>query len=555
MAESKKASELIREKTGVDQADYALMEHNARRYAMTDAEVEEAVLKQLIHHPKVEEVMKNGTVGLKMLIDQNTPIEFGKSKTFNARNVLAAVGAPFEDDGRYETPEEKLVALYRTNPGQIRNAVYRDKDFGDWGSQNLDKLVYAAANYKKPKPEVGAGHTVAGTFFYPRSLEAMEAGRSPSAKDIIGDVGEDILMAIPVGAGAAALASKLPRAAKAAAIIGSNFAVPSVTEIYDANVYNPDENLDRSVGQWVDPITGGVTNIVAPYIGGRLVGRGSRMLGLHPSQRGVNIPSGGSQDAKAIVDGWLKKGSYGIPTVDEQRMTRDFLLDDYMFRKEGDKAYDAALAGADAFDHGIINEATQKAAEQTAKYAEEGAMLAKKGEVAAGFMHAGDDVEEALRKTSALSDDVINELFHRIKVNDGKMTKRDLLTAIGESFIVNRYGSQRHADAGLSMIGSFIPQSVDFDPSEKLDELRDERKKNAESNYRRSMAAKVLTDIDMAPQSEQSDADVKWLSEIYANPSIVTGKGIGGTAEFKNWWNTRGVMLFGNYNAFPGIKK
>ena len=85
--------------------------------------------------------------------------------------------------------------------------------------------------------------------------------------------------------------------------------------------------------------------------------------------------------------------------------------------------------------------------------------------------------------------------------------------------------------------------------------MRDERKKNAESNYRRSMAAKVLTDIDMAPQSEQSDADVKWLSEIYANPSIVTGKGIGGTAEFKNWWNTRGVMLFGKYNAFPGIKK
>lgn len=581
MADTNKASEIIRAATGVDQADYLLMEQNARRYAMTDAEVEEDVLKQLMHHPKVESAMRNGTVGLKMLIDQHTPVESGKSKTFNAKNVLAAVDAPFENDGRYKTAEEKLVSLYKSNPNKIRNAVYRDKDFGDWGSQNLDKLIYAAENYKKPQPKVGMGNKVAGTIFYPRSLEAMEAGRTPGAKDILGDVGEDILMAIPVGAGAAALASKAPRAVKAAQIMAAvtaNSMVPLASETYDANVYNPEENLDRSVFQPADVVTGGVTNIVAPYIGGRLLNRGSRMLGLHPMREVVEgaVPRGGSAEAKKVVDSWLSNHNFVMPDKEQQdaiwRETWKRLSES---RKRQPDYKQAAQANFD-YISGKINESTKKGHENAIKNSNEFSDMHARAKIAAGFFKGDSRYAMAMAKNGKLSekefkeiyadaigkatkigDDEANELLHRMALNDAPthIKGSEILKDAAESFGFNRYGSQRHADAGLSMIGSFLPESMDIDPGEKLNDWRDERKKTAKNNYRRGIAAQVLTDIDMAPQGEQSDVDAKWLGEIYANPNIVTGEGIGGTAEFKNWWNTRGVILLGGSGAFPGIKK
>ena len=77
MAETRKASEILRDTLGISPNQYNLWEFNARRYAMTDAEVEEAILKQIEHSPEMDSARKNGITGLKMFLDSATPIETG----------------------------------------------------------------------------------------------------------------------------------------------------------------------------------------------------------------------------------------------------------------------------------------------------------------------------------------------------------------------------------------------------------------------------------------------------------------------------------------------
>lgn len=579
MAETRKASEILRDTLGISPNQYNLWEFNARRYAMTDAEVEEAILKQIEHSPEMDSARKNGITGLKMFLDSATPIETGKTKTFSAKNVLEAIGAPYNAKNKeYDSPEAKLVALYKSNPNKVYNAVYRDKDFGAWGAYNLDKLVNAAANYKKPKPEISMPNKIAGSMFYPRALEAMEAGNSPSAKDIIGDVGEDLLMAIPVGAGAAALVSKLPRAVKAAQVagaLGANSMVPLIAETYDANAYKPEENLDRSVFQPSDVILGAATNTVAPYVAGRMMSRGSRMLGVRPlRETAENLPAGGSEEAKKVVNNWIDGNKFVAPSKEMRGSTQMETWRQQATTRKANPEYRLASEAERAYRGGNVNEANKKGFETAQKHAAAFKKQDERSKIAAGFMQADPRYVEAMQKRGKLTDlefkqiyadamdkamkigdDEANELLRRIALNDNPpgVKKSDVAKAALESFLVNRYGNQKHANLGLGMVDNIV-ENFGVVPSEELEEYRDKRKKDARNSYRGGIAAQVLADMDMAPRYEQSDVDAKWLGEIYANPAIVGGEGIGSTAEFKNWWNTRGIKLLGGYGSFPGTK-
>ena len=565
---TKKASEILRDTLGIPQSDYAMMQFNARRYGMTDAEVEDAVLKMINASDSMKAAMAGGTKGRREFLLSKLPTEFGKTKTFNAKNVLEAIGAPFEKGGPYETPEEKLVALYRENPNLVRNRVIMNKEFGEIGGANLDKLVYAAQNYRKPKVELSWPNKIAGTVFYPRSLEAMKAGRTPGAKDIIGDVGEDLLMALPVGAGAAAAAAKLPRAAQVLAAIGANSMVPLISETYDASVYTPEENLDRSVFQGVDVATGAITNVVAPYMAGRVMGRGSRMLGTHtkPSTVLEGIPAGGSDEAKKVVDAWLENGSFRIPSKTNQNAARLNTWERNAMTAKSQPAYHMAAQGYNDYENGIINEATQKARADLLKFKEGSKALDDRARVAAGFMEAGKGYEDAIDMAVKLDDDVFNELFHRISVANAANKSRgekvtEFLKASGGSFLSNRYGNQKHSDAGLAMLSNLF-QAVDpeLNLADKVQEIRDEQMKEAKDNYRKKIAGEVLAGgIGQAAMGSLGDPqaieDAGWLSKIANNPGIVRGEGEGATDKFKNWWNSRGVVLLGQSGAFPGIKE
>lgn len=561
---TKKASEILRDSLRIPQKEYDLMQFNARRYGMTDAEVEDAVLRMINASDSMKQAMKEGSEGYKQFLLSQLPTEFGKTKTFNAKNVLEAIGSPFEKGGNYKTAEEKLISLYRSNPNMVRNRVAMNKDFGWIGADNLDKLVFAAQNRKEQKPEIGWGNKIAGTILYPRSLEAMKEGRSPSWKDVVGDIGEDALMAIPVGAGAAAAAAKLPRAAQVLAAIGANSMVPLLSETYDANVYDPSENLDRSVFQGTDVLTGATTNIVAPYMAGRIIGRGSRMLGTNGASKAVRegIPAGGSEEAKKVIDGWLDNGTFVLPNKTEQDAIRRETWKRMSETKKRQPDYQQAKAADAEFRDGVINEATKKGHENILKFKDATQNLDERAKVAAGFMKAGDKYEDAIDKATKLSEDELNELFHRMALNEVADNRaKDLGKAALESFLVNRYGNQKNANAGLAMLSNLgAAIDDDFDLVEMVGDYRDKQAKDAKDAYRSGIAGQILAGgLGQAATgslaSPQDTEDAKWLSKIATDPSIVRGAGEGASTEFKNWWNTRGIVLLGKSGAFPGIKE
>jgi hypothetical protein len=561
---AKKASEILRDSLRIPQKEYDLMQFNARRYGMTDAEVEDAVLRMINASDSMKQAMKEGSEGYKQFLLSQLPTEFGKTKTFNAKNVLEAIGSPFEKGGNYKTAEEKLISLYRSNPNMVRNRVAMNKDFGWIGADNLDKLVFAAQNRKEQKPEIGWGNKIAGTFFYPRSLEAMQEGRSPSWKDVVGDIGENVLMAMPVGAGAAAAAAKLPKAAQVLAAIGANSMVPLISETYDASVYDPSENLDRSVFQGADVATGATTNIVAPYMAHRIIGRGGSMLGIRGASKAARegIPAGGSEEAKKVIDGWLDNGTFVLPNKTEQDAIRRETWKRMSETKKRQPDYQQAKAADAEFRDGVINEATKKGHENILKFKDATQNLDERAKVAAGFMKAGDKYEDAIDKATKLSDDELSELFHRMALNDAAHNKlKDYLGAGGASWLVNRYGNQKNADAGLAMLTNLVAAvDEDINLAEKLGDYRDEQAKAAKDEYRSGIAGKILAGgLGKASMgslaSPQDTEDAKWLGKIATDPSIVRGAGEGSSTEFKNWWNTRGIVLLGKSGAFPGIKE
>ena len=97
------------------------------------------------------------------------------------------------------------------------------------------------------------------TLFGPRQQEAIARGEDPSWQDYVGDVGEGLLYAAPVGR----FAKPVSTFKKLAYTGLSNALVPHVSEAYDALAYD-DPNNPRGEYSEVDALTGTGVNLVAP---------------------------------------------------------------------------------------------------------------------------------------------------------------------------------------------------------------------------------------------------------------------------------------------------
>lgn len=187
--------------------------------------------------------------------------------------------------------------------------------YGPEAMNRADKVMKQAyADKQQSKPKVGKAAQVLGTIFAPRSLEAWKAGKDASWKDIALDAGENLLMALPI-AGAAGVGAKALRLGKAGRIIGASLAgaaVPHTMEAIDAVSYNPEENLDRSVYNESDALLGTATNIGAPFILGRTVGRLGQFLGN--KKAGTEGAKGLSEATLETLDNLVEKGEWVKPT-------------------------------------------------------------------------------------------------------------------------------------------------------------------------------------------------------------------------------------------------
>lgn len=154
------------------------------------------------------------------------------------------------------------------------------------------------------------------SVFGPRQQEAIASGEDPTAKDYIGDIGEQLAYMAPVGriAGPAAkIAAKISpvasKAASAIASIGSNAIVPTASEIYDTVVYD-DVNNPRSEFSIVDDLFGTGVNIAGPF--------GIRMLGNRV---------GRILDSKAIAKRWgeLAEGKSADDVINAAEAERELI--------------------------------------------------------------------------------------------------------------------------------------------------------------------------------------------------------------------------------------
>lgn len=98
------------------------------------------------------------------------------------------------------------------------------------------------------------------TLFGRRQQEAIARGEEPSGWDIGGDVGEGLLYAAPLGR----IAQPISIPAKMAYSGITAAAVPHITELYDAAVYD-DKNNPRSEYSEADALVGTGVNLVAPF--------------------------------------------------------------------------------------------------------------------------------------------------------------------------------------------------------------------------------------------------------------------------------------------------
>lgn len=547
MADTRKPSKVLADTLGISGNDYSLMQFNARRYERTDAGVEDHILKQIFDRPEAKEFLENENADpdKKEFVYKSMPGEFGKTKVFNAANVLRAIGAEVPKKDDRESAEEKLVRLYDENPNFVKNRVKMDKDFGDFAADNLPMLVESAREYKATKPELSWPNKIAGSIFYPRSLESMREGRDVQAEDIAGDIAENVLMALPIGWAAGGL--KAGRAAKVLAGLGGAFAVPLATEGLDAAMYSPDENLDRSVFQPTDVAFGGATNIAAPFMGSRALGRlGRWTYGGNPLAK--QVAKEGSPEAKMIVNDWLHEGKFKMPTKAEQDAARYKFIEADAQKKAFDPEYAILSANARKYGDGEVNEATQKAFAEFNKLSDDAEKMTNRARLAAGFMKQGKSFEDALLMAQSLGDDVATELFNRI--DKGGLGKQLAGASLG-SWVTNKYGNNRNASATLGILSGLV-QNVepDIDLSRKLEDWRDARAQAAADAYRAGESKKVL---DVLEGGE--DADTYWLKRLSEEPWIARGEGDGATSSFKNWWNTRGMKLFGDTALFGGIKE
>lgn len=309
-----------------------------------------------------------------------------------------------------------------------------------YGPGSIDALRTVMAvegrnrEYAKKQPKVGTAGKILGTFFAPRSLEAIQSGKASGwgdallSKNGLLDLGENAIMALPFAgyAGMAAKASRIPKAAKVAATILGAAAAPAAVEGMDKLAYSPEENPDRSMYSWGDVGLGTATNIAAPW----LLGRGARRMGKLLGTRGEDgkAAAGLSDEVLDILDDAVKKGEWVKPSKESVDAVSTIM---------NTEAKEAAAAAKGATK---LQDATTKEIEATRllnkwdEKAEEGTVSFLNGDywkMKNDFEKAGKLSEEAgkLRKEAGNLDYWAKEQAERAMKNAPRNDARDYLLA------------------------------------------------------------------------------------------------------------------------------
>lgn len=449
--------------------------------------------------------------------------------------------------------------------GVLINDVY-----GEGGTEFLKRRMevekrnreYAAQKAFDDRPTVTK---ILDAIISPRETEARAEGRAPSDKDKALDRTENVLMAMPFGVGAKVvsnlvraprIASKIIKGAGAAAGIAG---VPHAMEGLDALAYSPEENLDRSQYRESDALLGTLTNVAAPVVAQRTLGRLGKFIPGSKGNTGMSEIQR-AQLEQAIADGQWKKPSKQVldvvtewnATQDKGRMV-DKLMPDMHEKviKESETGLPLATPLEVSRSKGLFNYAESQGKNSAQNYLEAG-FIQKAAEdlgiTDKASLEAALQSSEFLDDVLQFSDDVLKDanFFDKLRVTNPKASVAvDAALEAGKNFVTNKYGSKRDADVILSgvsnMLGSIDPK---MNLSKKLDEDRKADVDKARTELQKKQVGSLMTDDKL------TEEDRKWLGELFKNPKMMEGYGNGNDTRFKNWLLIRGQDILRGTELF-----
>jgi hypothetical protein len=475
--------------------------------------------------------------------------------------------------------------------------------YGPGSMENADKVMKQAyADKQAAVKPMGTAESVLGTLLLPRSTEARKAGKKASGKDIGLDLLENALMLAPLGmVTAIPKIARAGRVAKALTGIGTAAIVPHVMEGVDAREYSPSENLDRSVYNETDALLGWATNVGAPLVFNRTVGR----LGKFAADKVAGAEGKGLSDVtKEVLKGLRKDDEWIKPDKNTVEAVRKFN------HSEQAKSNLSKSAGADvskkaseskdiaqqALENFRKSEEAQKEIEKmyaSGKYdANKLARLqnqmfsqGKAGQLNATLAKEKTNdlttlqkelsfVEDKFAKTNGAQDYIeagllakrsqetgkaIPELLKSGEAKDildfskqladadwmaklqmshpGAAKALDIGRNMAGSWVVNKYGSKRDATPVLGGVSNLIQSVAPGTDLQKV--FQNMRKENVEPVERQYRKDIAKSVLDNLPK-DASDDDKKFMKMVVDNPDVLKGMGKGNTPAFRNWYLLRG---------------
>lgn len=207
------------------------------------------------------------------------------------KSVLSKLGIKAKDDPTGVKAARKFVEDFPKERRAWKEMVENDPAFGTRGWETVYDMFKQAANdlmnydiaENRRKAARGLDEkgdikdpaqwawSKAAALFTPRSLKAYEAGREPTASEILRDAGANALYALPFGTGARALTVGAPAAVKGVANLASQAIAPSVVAGIDV-ASDPDYSAKEGIADaGIGTLTNlGINKFIAPLIAGRM---------------------------------------------------------------------------------------------------------------------------------------------------------------------------------------------------------------------------------------------------------------------------------------------
>ena len=393
-------------------------------------------------------------------------------------------------------------------------------------------------------------------LFTPRRKQAFLEGRDPEWNETLGDIGQNVLYALPVGKiaqGAKAMAGSNV-ASKVLGNLVAQAAAPTAVVGMDQLLGNKDYTWDEAL---VEAGIGTATNLGVNKGIARLLGpawqlgmgkvRGRLPQGVIDFLEG-NAPA--KEKAQEKIDEATEKlfdhyretgGNYlrrvakgerpAMLNAEELQKMKDIVeLGDYIRSGEGERLSEALTRAIKQNQQGIKAVAdnigkeplwqldTQTLDEMKKPFEEAFTKVLNNTK----YTQQTDAVKRAIT-----SDPELLSLFY-------KNTPREAFDEAAANAIktwgVNKYGSDSDAGVVLNTVGAPVK------------ELRKDQEKSRQERARKVSASRILGDLEKAGTG-LTEEDTKWLKKVEQNPGMVQGYGEGNNPSFRNWMLLKGADL------------